>query len=343
MPDQARLYLSVTPDGPLWAGQGIRARLYLTIAPEDQTVLNFASDFGRQIEQLRRAMKPADVWEELPPAYPLVPDTVTGTAGAVRLRFQLHDAVYYPLSGAQPLRFPALSLRLIKYRLAKKPVEGSDNRLATDYVLSSQPLDVAVRPLPPHPLAGAVPVGELRWRDSLSANPVTVNRPARYWVEISGPGNLAPARFPEPLASGIGIGGGVAAYRARVVSLPRWPPVGPGVAGGSKRFEWELVADHPGTYRLDSLAQLIYFDPRRGRYDTLRSGRRWRVVAGPRRRTALGDAPWAGDPFYERLSHESLTFTPPADPAALRFNANIALAVLAAVGAGLWWTGRGRG
>ena len=343
IPDQARLFLSVTPGGPIWAGEGIRARLYLVIALEDQAVLNFAADFGQQIEQLRRTMKPADVWEELPPAYPLAPDTVTDPDGAVRLRFQLHDAVYYPLSGAQPLRFPALALRLVKYRLAKKPVEGRENRLATDYVLRTQPLTVAVRPLPPHPLAGAVPVGELRWRDFLSRDPAALNQPTRYWVEISGPANLAPVRFPEPSTPGSGRSdgaGGVTAYRPRVVNRPAWPPIGPGAGGGTKRFEWELVADHPGTYGLDSLVWLIYFDPRRGRYDTLRSTLRWRVSPGARRHIAPGDTPWAGDAFYGRLDQESLDFTPPPDPAELRFLANLVLAVLATVGAGLWWSGR---
>lgn len=341
VPDQARFYLSVTPNGPVWAGEGVRARLYLTIAPEDQAVLNFAADFGRQIEELRRAMKPANVWEELPAAYPLVPDTVTAPDGATRLRFQLHDAVYYPLSAAQPLRFPELSLQLVKYRLAKKPVEGSDNRLATDYVLRTQPVEVAVRPLPPHPLAGAVPVGELQWRDHLSRDLVQVNQPARYWVEISGPGNLAPVRFPEPLTA---AASGLAAYRPRVAPTPAWPPVGPGAAGGRKRFEWELLADQPGTYRLDSLWRLVYFDPRRGRYDTLHSGLRWRVLASARRRVITpGDAPWAGDSFYERLDQEPLDFTPAAAPAELRLSANLALAVLAAIGAGLWWTGRRSG
>ncbi|MBC7446906.1 MAG: BatD family protein [Hymenobacteraceae bacterium] len=338
VPDHARLYLSVIPRGSVWAGEGIRTRLYLTIAPEDQAVLSFAADFGRQIEELRRAVKPADVWEELPMAYPVVPDTVPGPDGTRRLRFQLHDAVYYPLSAAHPLRFPAVTLRLVKYRLAKKPIEGSENRLATDYVLRTQPLEVAVRPLPPHPLAGAVPVGELRWRDFLSRDPVRVNQSVRYWIEIDGTGNLAPVRFPEPLTVN---SGGVAAYRPRVTITPAWPPIGAGGAGGRKRFEWELLANRPGTYRLDSLTQLIYFDPRRGRYDTLRSGLRWRVLANPVRRTvAPGEAPWAGDPFYERLDQEPVSFTPPPAPGILRFSANLVLGVLAAVGAGLWWRGR---
>lgn len=336
VPDHARFYLSLSTAGPVWAGEGVRARLYLTIAPEDQAVLNFATDFGRQIEELRRAMKPPDVWEELPPAYPTLPDTVRLPDGTVRLRFQLHDAVYYPLTAARPLRFPAVALRLVKYRLAKKPTEGADNRLATDYVLRTEPLVVAVRPLPPHPLAGAVPVGELRWRELLARDPVRVNQPVRYWIEISGPGNLAPVRFADPHTGGTAV----SAYRPRVVAAPAWPPVGPGAAGGAKRFEWELLAARPGTYRLDSLFQLVYFDPRRARYDTLRSALRWRVLPNPRRRAAPGEAPWAGDPFYGRLDQEPLTFTPTPDPAALRFSANIALAVLAVVGAGLWWSGR---
>ncbi len=337
VPDHARFYLTLTSDQPVWTGEGVRARLYLTIAPEDQAILNFAPDFGRQIEELRRAIKPLDVWEETPATYPLVPDTVVGADEALRLRFLLHDAVYYPLTAARPLRFPAVELRLIKYRLAKTPVEGATNRLATDYVVRTQPLQLAVRPLPPHPLAGAVPVGELKWRDYLSRDRVPVNQPTRYWVEIEGTGNLAPIRLPEPLTPGPG---GLAAYRPRVTTTAAWPPVGPGAVGGRKRFEWELLATQAGTYRFDSLAWLVYFDPRRGRYDTLRSSLRWRVVAGARRVATPGKAPWDDDPFYARLDHEPLDFVQAPDPATLRLMANVVLALLAAVGAGLWWTGR---
>jgi hypothetical protein len=340
IPDQARLYLTVSaaPRG-VWVGEGVRVRLFLTIAPEDQAVLNFANDFGRQIEQLRRAVKPPDVWEETPPAYPMAPDTVLDADQKPLLRFQLHDAVYYPLTAARPLRFPSVSLRLVKYRLAKKPVEGAENRLATDRILSTQPLEVAVRPLPPHALAGSVPVGELRWREFLSRDPARVNQPAKYWVEIEGIGNLAPVRFPEPLTTD---GTGIAAYRPRVTTLPVWPPAGPGAIGGRKRFEWEFVADRAGTYRLDSLLQLVYFDPRRGLYDTLRSRLRWRVLGRPRpgADSLQSAAPWAADAFYQRIDREPLDAPAPPDPADLRRSANFALAVLALVALGLWWTGR---
>lgn len=338
VPDQARLYLSASPEGAAWAGEGVRARLYLTIAPEDQAVLNFANDFARQIEELRRAVKPPDVWEEMPPDYPLVPDTVAGPGGQSRLRFLLHDAVYYPLTASRPLRFPAVSLRLVKYRLAKKPVEGAENRLATDRIVVTEPVEIPVRPLPPHPLRDVVPVGSFQLREFLSHDPARVNQPTRYWVEITGPGNLTPVRFPEPLTTG---NTGIAAYRPRVALVPAWPPVGFGIGGGRKRFEWELVADHAGTYRLDSLISLIYFDPRTARYDTLRSGVRWHV-RGKARPVPTDDnaPPWAGDPFYDRINREPLTMAPAPDPAELRRYANGALAVLGAVG--LWLLVQGR-
>ncbi len=341
VPDQARLTLDVAPaERTVWAGEGVRVRLYLTIAPEDQAVLEFAPDFGRQMELIRRQVKPADVWEETPPALPIVPDTVRPAPDQVRLRFLLHEAVYYPLTATQPLRFPAIALRLTKYALAKKTVEGQDNRLAGARTVSSEPVTVAVRPLPPHPLRDAVPVGSFQLREFLSRDPARAGQPVRYWLEISGPGNLATVRFPDPLTTGPT---GVTAYRPQVVPTPAWPPAGPGATGGSVRFQWELVADRAGTHRLDSLLQLVYFDPARGRYDTLRSGLHWRVTGVPRTTTARPDAPpWADDPFYQRIDRESLETSTAPRPADLRRSANLVLALLAAAGGWLLWRRRKR-
>lgn len=323
----------------MWAGQGVRVRLYLTIAPEDQAVLEFAPDFGRQMELIKRDLTPPDAWEEQPPASTPVPDTLRLSAGAgepqLRLRFLLHEAVFYPLSANHPLRFPGVALRVVKYRLAKKPVEGADNRLATTKTLVSQPAEIPVRALPPHPRRGVVPVGALRLTETLAPDPARVGQPARYRVEVSGPGNLAPVAFPDPLSLGPP---GVAAYRALVTTVPAWPPIGPGAVGSTKRFQWELVADRPGIYRLDSLVALIYFDPTRGRYDTLRATRTWRVQAAPRRpRPASAAAPWTDDPFYSRIEREPLDPPPAPDPAELRRAANAVLALLALAGSWLIW------
>ena len=97
VPDHALLYLVVEPD-EVWVGEGVRARLYLSIHPADQEVLEFSPDFAAQIAAIRRLVKPADVWEELPATYPTLPDTIPGPDGQYRLRFLLHDAVYYPLT-----------------------------------------------------------------------------------------------------------------------------------------------------------------------------------------------------------------------------------------------------
>ena len=221
--------------------------------------------------------------------------------------------------------------------MAKQPVEGQDNRLATDYVLFTAAHTVRVKPLPPHPLRDMVPVGQFRLTESLRPAQVHVNEPARFQVQLSGPGNLAAVRLPDPLPAVPGLN----TYRPRVRTQAAWPPAGPGATGGTKTFSWDVLPEQAGSFRLDSLVMLVYFDPALGRYDTLRATERLRVT--PQTRTmpsGSAAAPWAGDPFYDRIEQESLTPVAAPEPAALRRYANLVLLVLAGVGGWVLWQRR---
>jgi len=260
VPDHA--FLAVVADRPgAFVGQGVRVGLYFYLLPTDQELLAF-HDFDDQLPPLLHELHQPTAWQEPGPEASVTPDSVR-YKGQRYLRFRLAENVYYPLT-AQALHFPPLALTMVKFKVLKKPEAGQDNRLAGYKTFLSAGVTVQVRPLPEAARRGVgeVAVGSYRAAEAISRTRFRVGESFTYSFGVEGQGNLsavlAPAVAPWP---------GLEVYGPEV----REEPV-PG--GGRKLFRYRLVARRPGVLPLDSLIQLIVFDPATARYDTLRPGLR---------------------------------------------------------------------
>ncbi|MCC3151807.1 BatD family protein [Hymenobacter sp. BT770] len=280
LPDRA--FLAVVADRPsVYVGEGVRVGLYFYLTPADQAQLAF-HDFNDQLPPLLRELHQASAWQEPGPEPSVTPDTVR-SKGQLYLRFRLAENVYYPLT-TQPLHFPPLALTMVKFKFLKKPEPGQDNRLAGYKTYLSLGTTVQVRPLPQQAQRGAVAVGSYRVREAISRTTFRVGQSFAYTFGVEGRGNLsailAPAFAARP---------GLEVYGPEVSEVPA-----PG--GGRKLFRYRLVARQPGTLPLDSLLQLVVFNPATARYDTLRPELRPKV-----RGDAGTPAPLPkpeDDPFY---------------------------------------------
>lgn len=283
LPDRA--YLALEADRPqVFAGEGARVGLYFYLRPADQALLAF-HDFDEQVPRLLRQLRQPTAWEVAAAPPGAAPDTVR-RAGQPYLRFRLAESTYYPLT-AQPLAFPALALTMTKFKVLKQPEPGQDNRLAIYKTYLAPGLTVAVRPLPPAPpgAATAVPVGDFRILEGISRIDFRTGEAFTYSFGVEGRGNLAgvlpPPFGPQP---------GLEVYGPETFETPA-----PG--GGRKVFRYRVVARRPGVVPLDSLLQLVVFNPRTARYDTLRPGLRPVVRGRPTLAAPPLPAP-ADDPFY---------------------------------------------
>ena len=280
LPDHA--FLAVLADRPaVYQGEGVRVGLYFYLLPADQALLAF-HDFDDQLPPLLHQLHQPTAWQEPGPEASISPDTVRHL-GQRYLRFRLAENVYYPLT-AQPLRFPPLALTMVKFKVLKKPEPGQDNRLAGYKTYYAPGLAVAVRPLPPGGPGGAVAVGRYQLREAISTTAPRVGQSFTYAFGVAGRGNLSAV-----LAPGLRPRPGLDVYGPEVREEPA-----PG--GGSKLFRYRLVPRQPGLLPLDSLLQLVVFDPATGRYDTLRPSLRPMVrgeLPGP-----VVQARPADDPFY---------------------------------------------
>jgi len=239
-------------------------------------------DFDDQLPPLLHALHQPTAWQEAGSEPSITPDTVR-YLGRRYLRFQLAENLYYPLT-AQPLNFPPLALTMVKFKLLKKPEPGQDNRLAGYKTYLAPGVAVQVQPLPQAARHGAVAVGAYVLREAISRSEFRVGQSFTYTFGVEGKGNLATVMAPVMAARP-----GLDVYGPEVREEPR-----PG--GGRKLFRYRMVARKPGPLALDSLLQLVVFNPVTTRYDTLRPSLR-PLVRGSSAAPAPLPRP-EEDPFY---------------------------------------------
>ncbi|MDB5233591.1 MAG: hypothetical protein JWR44_584 [Hymenobacter sp.] len=324
VPDHA--FLAVVADRPsVYLGEGVRVGLYFYLRPDDQALLAF-HDFNDQLPPLLHELHQPTAWQEPGPEPSVTPDTVRHQ-GQLYLRFRLAENLYYPLTNAA-LRFPPLALTMVKFKLLKKPEAGQDNRLAGYKTYLSPGVAVRVRPLPQAAKYGSVPVGNYKVREAINRTRFRVGESFTYTFGVEGKGNLSAVLAPPlTLRPGLDVYG----PEVREEATP---------GGGRKLFRYRMVAQRPGPLPLDSLLQLVVFNPTTARYDTLRPEVR-PLISGAVANIAPLPKP-ADDPFYGPALAGADTQLQPLDVYrdVRRYADWLLVGLLGVAGFGWWRAGR---
>ncbi|MCC9165957.1 BatD family protein [Pontibacter harenae] len=302
----------------VYVGEGVNVALYFYLAEEDQRLLEFYN-FEEQITTLLRQLKQPNVWEEAFDFTEVTPEHIT-VQGHPYLRFKLYEAVLYPIN-SNPIKFPALSLQMIKYKVAKNPSLLTEDRQEGYKTYFAREREVLVKELPPHPLRNMVPVGNYRLRESLSSRKVPVNKSFNYLFQIEGEGNLAAIVSPTPTPP---------------AALELYPPdirqditKRAGRVTGAKTFTYHVLAREPGNYNLSDVVEWIYFNPTTATYDTLQAKLTASVV-GQRDNNAMILSRDLG-PFYKIIDNEDATLQSLHQVNDIKRYTNIILVVLLAI------------
>jgi len=274
-----------TNKGRVYVGEGFQVQLFFYLSAAEQGLLDFYN-FGEQLPDLIKKIKPRNVWEESSENREVKTDTLL-VKGKSYIRFKIYESVYYPLS-PELLRIPAVALTMLKrpqdlnYALAPPPPEIIP--FVSDFK------NVTVVALPPHPLRETVAVGQFQLRESISQTLFTVNKNFTYSFDVTGSGNLTALNMPDTItAPGLDI------YPPQIEQY--WNKINP--RAGRKSFKYTLLPREPGTYKLGTYFFLPFFNPVTGRYDTLRSNLSVRVRGGANPGKAL--QPEEADTFYRLI------------------------------------------
>ncbi len=243
----------------VFVGEGLTVSLYFYLAEEDQPLLDFY-DFTNQMAGILYQLKQPNAWEEAFEFTEIAPENVT-INNVPYLRFKLYEAVLYPIN-KEPIRFPTLTLKMIKYKVAKNPNLLTEDRQEGYKTFYAREKEVLVRELPPHPLREVVPVGDYQLQEKLSSNTVAVNKSFTYAFGVTGEGNLAAIMAPVPVP---------------LPGLDFYPPDvsqdvtrRSGRVAGAKTFTYAVLPREPGKYNISDALQWIFFNPTTAQYDTLR-------------------------------------------------------------------------
>ena len=293
-PESSNSFLELETDRhQVWVGEGVSVRLFFYVATEDQGYLDF-HDFANQYQQIAKALKQTNVWEENFEVNSTRPDTLL-LRDKIYLRFPLAGSIYYPL-GDKDLHFPSVSLTMVQWPKDQGYAAGSNSQSLITF--KSRPVQIVVRDLPDQPGKEAVQVGDYRLREGIDRTGFRTGRSFTYYFTVTGTGNLNALTMPEPLqVPGLDI------FPPAIQYTPEASRKG----SGSKTFKFTIIARQPGRYALGKWFRIPFFNPVRGQYDTLRSELSIRVAGS--RDLPPSTKPEETHPFYKLIHTESNALT----------------------------------
>ena len=290
---EAKAFLALTNDkSEVYVGEEFTTTLAFYVSESNRADMRFY-DLGKQITEIVKNLKPNNCWEEN-----FNIDNINGQPVTIRgkeyTQYKIFQATYYPLN-LEDVSFPEISLKLIKYRVAKNPSFFGRNRQEDFETFYSMPKTVTVKELPSHPLKESVAVGQYVLREKMSKEELQTGQSFNYSFNILGRGNISAINPPQiPRNKDFDF------YEPNIrQDIKR----AENVVSGAKVFAYYGIPNEPGQYDLGDYLAWIYFDPEREVYDTLRS-QYTVLVTGESRKNEYISSNDLGS-FYDRIDFEN--------------------------------------
>ena len=273
----------------VYAGEGFTATLSFLISETNRATMQFY-ELGEQLPGILKKLRPEACWEENFNIENIEGERIE-INGKGYTEYKIYQAAFYPLND-KPITFPSVGLNMIKFKVAKNPSFFGQNRKEDFKMFNTRPVTVRVKPLPPHPLRESVAVGQYRLEEKLSESVVETGKSVSYTFRVAGEGNIS--GIPNPVVMrnpGMdifdpNIRQDIGRRNARVV--------------GTKSFSYFLIPVEPGEFAIADHLFMVYFDPARNAYDTLRPQARLNVTGESRQDRNLSNQDATS--FYDRIA-----------------------------------------
>ncbi|MEO8471748.1 MAG: BatD family protein [Chryseolinea sp.] len=257
--EDAFLALTTSKDD-IYVGEGFNTTLSFFVSQENRAPLQFY-ELGKQLADILKKIKPTNCWEENFNIENIDGENVK-INGRDYTQYKVYQASYFPLN-SEPIVFPSVGLEMIKYKVAKNPSFFGQNRKEDFKKFFTKVKRIHVKELPPHPMKNAVAVGDYRLDERIRGTDLQTGQSAGYTFNVFGEGNIS------------------AIERPKAKTDDRFEFYEPNVrqdinrqnnrVTGNKSFSYFMIPKEPGEYKLADYFQWVYFNPKLGRYDTLKS------------------------------------------------------------------------
>lgn len=288
--DDAFLAITNSKD-EVYVGEGVTTTISFFVSERNQAPLQF-HELGKQLNEILKKVRPENAWEESFNIENINGETVN-INGQRYTQYKLYQGVFYPLN-TESIEFPSVGLEMIKYKVAKNPSFFGRNRQEDFKTFYSKTKTVKVKPLPPHPLKDMVAVGDYLLDERVSSNELETGQSFSYEFNVYGEGNISSVQ--EPLVDG---GETFDFYDPNMTQdINRRN----GRVTGSKSFSYFGIPKEPGEYDLGDYFKWIFFNPKTGKYDTLKSHKVVHVIGESKKNESIQSTDLGN--FYDRIAFE---------------------------------------
>jgi hypothetical protein len=286
-------FLALTTNkSEVYVGEGFTTTLSFYVADNNRAPLEFY-ELGKQLSEIMKEIRPENCWEENFNIENIYGEHVT-IRGKGYTQYKIYQGVFFPLN-TENVTFPRVGLEMIKYRVARNPSFFGQNRQEDFKKFYTQPKEVRVKDLPPHPLKDAVAVGDYKLNESVSSQELATGKSFTYEFNVYGEGNISSINAPQ---------------KPDVETFDFYDPdVQQNInrkntrITGSKSFSYYGIPNEPGEYAFEDYFNWIFFNPRINAYDTLKA----RAVVNVTGESRQNETILASDmgSFYDRIEFEN--------------------------------------
>jgi hypothetical protein len=285
-----------TGKNSVYVGEGFTMTLAFYVAEDNRAPLQFYEP-AKQLSEILKDLKPENCWEEN-----FNIDNLNGESVVINNKrysqYKIFQATYYPLN-TEPISFPQVPFKMIKYKVAKNPSFFGRSRQEDFKTYYTKPQRVRVKELPPHPLREQVSVGNYKLKEQISDQVLETGRSFNYSFSVYGEGNISAITRPEPVSDQV--------FEIYPPNIRQNINRGNNRVTGNKSFNYYIIPNEPGDYELSEYFSWVYFNPSTNAYDTLTSETSVTVKGESKRNDQIQSNDLGS--FYDQIELESNTLT----------------------------------
>ncbi|MFT4032664.1 MAG: BatD family protein [Siphonobacter sp.] len=230
----------------VYVGEGFNLTLGFYVADDNPVGMDFYA-LNMQLGAILKQIRPANCWEENfgiqgePQVFNVV------IKGRKYTEYRLFQAVYFPLN-AEPIRFPAVSLKMVQ----------DDDKKRKFISFQSKTLTIQPIALPVNAQRNQAVTGDFSVQEKLSKQKALTGKSITYSITIHGSGNLAPVAIPLPEND--------AFFDFYPPSIQESITRRRGQVTGEKTFTFQIIPKQAGNIPLSAYFRWLFFNPRTGKY-----------------------------------------------------------------------------